>query len=107
MDPRLEFFLEDALESVEPTSSDIGRVVLEPDYNVAPEDGDAAALARELRELLTRQSPDPAMLASPEGSEVPIPPNCQVLAKYIRSVTLHQDRVEGPWVEIAPPGNWI
>ena len=52
MNPRLEFFLEDALESVQPTSPDIGRVVVEPDYDVSPIDNDASALVRELRELL-------------------------------------------------------
>lgn len=107
MDPCLEFFLEDVLESLPPASSGIGRVVVEPDYNVSPLDSDAAALAQELREFLARQSPDQAALASLQGYEVKIPEDCPLLAKYIRSITLHQDRVEGSWIEVAPPGNWI
>jgi hypothetical protein len=107
MDPRLEPFLEDALDGVKATSSRIGRVVVEPDYDVSPVDGDADAIANELRELIQRQSPDPAALASPEGYQVHIPEDCPVLAKYIRAITLHQDTVEGSWVEVAPPGNWI
>jgi hypothetical protein len=107
MDPGLEAFLEGALESVQPTSCGIGRVVVEPDYNISPVDNDAATLAQELRKLIQRQSPDPAALASPQGYEVNIPSDCPVLAKYVRSITLHQDLVEGSWIEVAPPGNWI
>ena len=107
MDPRLEPFLEDALEAVEATSSAIGRVVVEPDYDVSPVDSDAVAIAAELRALIDRQSPDPAALASPQGYEVHIPEEFRVLDKYIRSITLHQDSVEGAWIEVAPPGNWI
>ncbi|HTU43972.1 MAG TPA: hypothetical protein VMF91_02855 [Bryobacteraceae bacterium] len=107
MNPGLEAFLEDALESVQPTSSGIGRVVVEPDYNNSPLESDGPVLAQQLRELIQRQSPDAAALASPEGYEVDIPGDCCVLAKYIRSITLHQDGAEGAWVEVAPPGNWI
>jgi len=107
MDPGLDAFLEDALESVQPTSPGIGRVVVEPDYNISPLESDAPTLAQQLRELIQRQSPDAAALASPEGYEVNISGDCSILAKYIRSITLHQDRVEGSWVEVAPPGNWI
>lgn len=107
MDPGLEAFLEDALESVQPISSGIGRVVVEPDYNNSPLESDGPVLAQQLRELIQRQSPDAASLASSEGYEVDIPSECRILAKYIRSITLHQDRVEGSWVEVAPPGNWI
>lgn len=107
MDPQLEFFLEQAFDSVKPTSSAIGRVVVEPDYDVSPADQDASGLAREMREFLNRQSPDPAELASPQGYPVTIPGDQRLLGKYLRSITLHQDRVEGAWIEVAPPGNWI
>ena len=107
MDPQLEFFLEQAFDSVEPTSSEIGRVVVEPDYDVSPADQDASGLARELRELVSRQAPDPAALASPQGCPVTIPGDRRLLGKYLRSITLHQDRVEGSWIEVAPPENWI
>lgn len=107
MNPQLEFFLEQAFESVTPTSSEIGRVVVEPDYDASPVDRDAGELARQLRELISAQSPDAATLASPQGYEVVIPAGKPELRKYLRSITLHRDRVEGAWVEVAPPGNWI
>lgn len=107
MNPQLEFFLEQAFESVTLTSPEIGRVVVEPDYDVSPTDRDAGELAQQWRELIRRQSPDAPALASPQGYEVAIPRDKPVLRKYLRSITLHRERVEGAWVEIAPPGNWI
>jgi hypothetical protein len=107
MNPQLEFFLEQAFESVTPTSPGIGRVVVEPDYEVSPADRDAGGLAQQLRELLDGQSPDAAALASSQGYEVAVPREKPLLRKYLRSITLHRDRVEGAWVEVAPPGNWI
>jgi len=38
MNPQLEFFLEDAFNSVRPTSPEVGRVVVEPDYDVSPDE---------------------------------------------------------------------
>jgi hypothetical protein len=107
MHPELEDFLEDALAHIRTTSPQVGRVVVEPDYEVAPADGDAGLLQQQLGELLARQSPDAAALASPEGYEVRVPEDCPLLGKYLRSITLHQDRVKGSLVEVAPPGNWI
>ncbi len=107
MHPELETFLDSAFRSVEPTSVEIGRVVVEPDYNVTPAQHDAGHLTSELVQCLREQSPEPAALASHEGFEVAIPGNYRLLLKYIRSITLHQDRAEGPWIEVAPPGNWI
>lgn len=107
MNPQLEFFLEQALKGVKPTSPEIGRVVVEPDYDASPADQEASELARQLRELISRQSPDPAALNSIGGYEIKIPEDRAVLRKYLRSITLHEDRVEGAWVEVAPPGNWI
>jgi hypothetical protein len=107
MNPQLDFFLERALESVTPTSPEIGRVVVEPDYDVSPADRDARELAQQLRDLISSQSPDSAALASPQGYQVAIPADKPALRKYLRSITLHRDSVEGAWVEVAPPGNWI
>ena len=107
MDPNLEFFLERAFEPVQPTSSEIGRVVVEPDYDRSPVQADARPLVDELTQCLREQSPDPVALKSHEGFEVEISNKYPLLSKYVRSITLHQDRTEGPWVEIAPPGNWI
>jgi hypothetical protein len=107
VNPQLEFFLERAFESVAATSPEIGRVVVEPDYDANPSNRDAGDLAQQLRELVSGQSPDAAALASPQGYHVAIPADKPLLRKYLRSVTLHRDRVEGAWVEVAPPGNWI
>lgn len=107
MHPELETFLEHAFQNIEPTSPDIGRVVVEPDYEISPAQHDAGHLASELVQCLREQSPNPAALASHQGVQVRIAGAYRLLAKYIRSITLHQDRVEGAWVEVAPPGNWI
>jgi hypothetical protein len=107
MDPQLDFFLECALGPVQPTSPEIGRVVVEPDYDVSPVQADAVPLAEELTRCIREQSADSAALATREGFAVDIPERYPLLRKYIRSITLHQDRAEGAWVEVAPPGNWI
>ena len=107
MNPELEFFLEKAFESVQPTSPEIGRVVVEPDYDVKPLHSDAGHLASELVQCLREQPIDTAALSSREGFEIAVPGIYRRLAKYILRITLHQDKIEGPWVEVAPPGNWI
>ena len=107
MHPDLGSFFDRAFESVQPALPDVGRVVVEPDYDSSPADQDAAQLAAELTQLLREQSPEPTALASHDGFDVHIPDRYPIVAKYIRSITLHQDRAEGPWIEVAPPGNWI
>ncbi len=107
MNPDLETFLQDAFQSVQPTSAAIGRVVIEPDYDIDPATSDATRLPGELMQYLGQQSPDAAALASHEGFELTVPPGFPLLAKYIRSITLHGDKLDGSWVEVAPPGNWI
>lgn len=107
MHPDLEFFLEETFKTVEPTAAYIGRAVVEPDYNADVDIADGAALRQELLECLLAQSPLPGELKSPDGYEVEIPSKYPVLAKYVRRISLHEDTVEGPWIEVAPPGNWI
>lgn len=107
MDPQLDFFLECALESVQPTSPEIGRVVVEPDYDVSPVEADGRGLAEELIQCIKEQTPDSAAMTSREGFAIEIPERYPLLRKYIRSITLHRDRAEGAWVEVEPPGNWI
>ena len=107
MHPDLEFFLEKAFEGVAPTSPEIGRVVVEPDYDIAPQANDAGNVASELVQCIGEAAPDGDRLASPDGYEVDIPGVYRVLRKYVRRITLHADKVEGDWVEVAPPGNWI
>ncbi len=107
MHPELEDFLNAAFASIPPTSPEIGRVVVEPDYEVEPSEPDAAGLKDELLAFLHEQSPDITALASHEGFEAKIPSSHRLLAKYIRSVSLHADKLAGSWIEVAPPGNWI
>jgi hypothetical protein len=106
MNPETETFLDNAFRSIQPSSPDIGRVVVEPDYEVNASEADAASLRSELLQCLREQSPDAAALVSHDGFEVKISSHV-LLTKYIRRVTLHQDKLDGSWVEIAPPGNWI
>jgi hypothetical protein len=107
MDPELEFFLEDAFSSVRPTSSQIGRVVIEADYDISPDHEERDQLANELVRCIQEHSPSPTELASHEGWKRNVPNRYPVLAKYVRSITLHQAPTERPWIEVAPPGNWI
>ena len=107
MNPEIEFFLEKAFGSVQPTSAEIGRVVVEPDYEVSPSQRDAGHLASELIQCVQEQTLDPAALSSHDGLEIEIPGGYRLLKKYVRRITLHQDKPDGAWVEVAPPGNWI
>jgi hypothetical protein len=107
MDPQLEFFLEEAFSGVPPTSPDIGRVVVEPDYDVSPNKEERDQVADELVRCIQEQPPDKTVLKSPHGWELKIPTKYPLLTKYLRSITLHQTPIERPWVEVAPPGNWI
>ena len=107
MDPQLDFFLEDAFKSVQPTSPQIGRVVVDPDYDVSPDPRDRDQLAKELVQCIQEHVPDTTELASPQGFEINVTKSFQILAKYILHITLHREPAEQPWVEVAPPGNWI
>ncbi len=107
MHPELEFFLEDALKSIQRTSPEIGRVVFEPDYDIDPIPTEARQVGDELKRCLAEQTPQPDALAAHDGFPVALSGKYPLLSKYARAITLHADGVEGPWVEIAPPGNWI
>lgn len=107
MHPDLEQYLEEAFKSVQPTSPDIGRVVVEPDYDVAPDPKDAGHLASELSQCLLEADVDENALDSQQGCEIDIPGTYRVVKKYVRRITLYADKVEGEWVEVEPPGNWI
>src|SRR4051794_1615223 len=105
MDPQLEFFLEEAFSSVPPTSPDVGRVVVEPDYDVSPDAEERDRLVDEFVRCIQEQSPNPTEVESPQGWEIKVPKKYPLLAKYLRSITLHQAPAERPWVEVVPPGN--
>ena len=107
MHAELEDFLESAFSSLQPTSATIGRVVVEPDYDVLPDPSCASHIAEQLSECIRNQPLTPHTLSSRNGLEANIGPEYGLLRKYLRRVTLHADPVEGPWIEIAPPGNWI
>lgn len=107
MHPELEFFLEEAFEPVRQTSSEIGRVVVEPDYEVAPEPKDAGHLISELLQALREVEIDKTALNSHDGQTIEIPGAYRLVRKYLRNITLHRDPIEGEWIEVAPPGNWI
>jgi hypothetical protein len=107
MNPSLEFFLEEAFGSVEPLSSKIGRVVVEPNYDTSPDPRDREPLAGELIQCIERELPRVAETASPQGCELKTLKQYSLLAKYLRSITVHRTPSERPWVEVAPPGNWI
>ena len=107
MNTNLEDFLEEAFDAVKPTSANIGRVVVTPDYEVELNRGDAPALADQLQRALADLPSGSVPTLSPEGYEIQIPQQFGLLKKYIRQISLHSDPVEGAWVEVAPPGNWI
>jgi hypothetical protein len=108
MNPELDTFLNDAFQGVQPTSPEIGRVVVTPDFDVTADQKDQRQLTEELTRLLGEQKPDHNALAKADGFGVPISNKYGLLAKYVRSITLHRDPpAEGPWVEVAPPGYWI
>jgi hypothetical protein len=101
MHPDLEDFLETAFERIQPTSTAIGRVVIEPDYDAEPAPQEASVLTQQLTDQLRQAT------SSASGFEVPLDSKYTILKKYVRRITLHSDSLEGPWVEVAPPGNWI
>lgn len=107
MHPELEDFLNAAFASIEPTSPEIGRVVVEPDYEIEPAEADVSGLKDQLVALVREESSEGATLVSSEGFEAKIPSRYPLLRKYVRRISLHQDTVDGSWVEVAPPGNWI
>ncbi len=107
MNPKIEDFLEEAFASIKPTSDAVGRVVVEPDYESGSAADDPQQLRGELIELLNNQNVDDHALKSQDGFEVKIPSRYQLLCKYVRRITFYADSVEGDWIEVAPPGNWI
>lgn len=107
MHPDLEDFLEQAFTDIAPTDPAIGRVVVEPDYDAEPEGKDAGHLASELLQCLREVDASVVAGSGHEGYVVETPGAYRVLGKYVRRITLYPDKLEGEWVEVAPPGNWI
>lgn len=107
MNPDLEFFLQNAFTGIEPLSAQVGRVVVEPDYNRSFTPEDASPLRDELTEFLGSQKPTEKDLRSYDGFETKIGTNYSLLQKYVRRISLHADAADGDWIEVMPPGNWI
>jgi hypothetical protein len=107
MHVELEDFLESAFDPIQPSSSKIGRVVVEPDYDVQPDPSCASHIAQQLSDCIRNQPLTGDRLAARNGLEATIGPEYDLLRKYLRRITLFADPLEGPWVEVAPPGNWI
>ena len=107
MNLELESFLDEAFKSIQPLWKEVGRVVVEPDYEAEHGPQDGPKVAQELAELLNEQSPEPAAVGSHDGQEIQISDRYPLIAKFIRSITLHHEHLEGSWIEVAPPGNWI
>jgi len=107
MNPDLETYLDEVFASVQPTSPDIGRVVLQPNYEDGPPSGNAEQLRAELVQLLQAQHPGLTGLESHDGVEIVVPDQFPTLHKFIRTVTLYANRLEGSWIEIVPAGSWI
>lgn len=107
MNPDLEDFLEAAFAPVEPTSDTIRRVVVEPDYNASTDGLDTQELRHELTRILSGLTENNTALSSYDGQEVKLSSQYPNLSKCLRRITLHSDSIEGSWIEVSPPGNWI
>ena len=107
MNPDLEFFLEKAFTGIEPSSSRIGRVVVEPDYDVVFRPEDERPLRDELVRFVDSLMPEESNLQSFDGFETEIGKQFPLLKKYVRRLSLHADKANGDWIEVVPPGNWI
>ena len=108
MNPDLEIYLQDAFKTMQPSNPAVARVMVEPEYESQAAPADAAVLRDELASLLgSFQAIDKREIDTHDGEEVPGLNRCENLRQVVRKITLHADREDGPWVEIAPPGNWI
>ena len=108
MNPDIEQVLQDAFKTIESTNPAIGRVLVEPEYESESTQFDTAELRNELAGLLASLSGlDGAVLRSHDGLEVEQLGERPALKSLVRRITLHADSADGPWIEVAPPGNWI
>jgi hypothetical protein len=100
-------FLASVFAQIRSTSPLIGKVLIEPREDVQPEDSDHNELASELTRLLQEQSPGSEWNWR-QGITVAIPERYQYLKKYVRSITLRQDKCTpgAPWVQVEPFGTY-
>ncbi len=107
MNPDIEDFLQDAFKDLKPNVQGVGRVLVEPDYESTAALENADQLTAEMRKLLSAQRVDLVDLKSHTGFEVDDLSKYPNLQKLVLRISLHEDAAEGPWIEVAPPGNWI
>jgi hypothetical protein len=104
MEPRsLEAFIEDAFGGVQPTSTAISRVAVDPNYTAIADELELSRLAHELVRCIRAKTPNLSALRSPQGHDIPISDNYPMLRKYLRTITLYGEVVIGPWVQVEPP----
>lgn len=106
MNPEIEPMLEEAFESIEPVSTSVGRVAVEPDYDSGLSAGDVPQIKQELEKLLSSVQLSPDAIASHEGQTVNFSGSL-TLSRFVRKISLHGGEADKPWVEVVPPGNWI
>ena len=107
MNPDIELFLQDAFKNLKPTIQGVARVRVEPDYESDAPLQNADQLTAELSKLLSTQKVDLVALGTHNGFEVDDLTKYPNLQRLVRRVSLHGDLEDGPWVEVAPAGNWI
>lgn len=107
MNPDIETFLQDAFKDIQPSVQGVGRVRVEPDYESDAVLEKPEAFAAELRKAVSVQKVDLLALGSHTGFEIDDMSKFPLLQKLVLRIALHGDGAEGPWVEVAPPGNWI
>ena len=98
--------LEDAFESIQPFTTSVGRVAVEPDYESGMTAADVPNIKSELEKLLGGLQYSAQAIASHDGQDVDFR-GSSTLARFVRKISLHGGEADKPWVEVVPPGNWI
>lgn len=106
MNPEIEPMLEEAFESIQPVSTAVGRVAVEPDYESGLSADDVPQIKAELEKLLQCVQLSAGAIASHDGQDVSFTTS-PTLMRFVRKISLHGGEADKPWVEVVPPGNWI
>ncbi|MFZ3342235.1 MAG: hypothetical protein WA213_15225 [Terriglobales bacterium] len=80
-----------------------GSLVVYPNYEDPPSDGDIDSLRVDLLGLLSRCQPSVDVPES--GLDLNLDKSAQ-LRRHLVSLTLRRDR-RSPWIQILPPGKWL
>lgn len=106
MNPEIETMLEDAFEPIQPVSTTVGRVAVEPDYESGLTPAETPQIRAELEKLLQGVKLSATDIASHDGQNIDFS-GSSLLSRYLRKISLHGGEADTPWVEVVPPGNWI